>query len=265
MTLTVNGVVIEAGAIENEAQHYLHAQDPADAARRSLASRMLFLQRARELGFTCAADTTLRNIDKGDALTRDAEDELIAQLLDVEVVTPAPTEAECQRHYDAHPEQFESGELVEARHILFAVTPGTRVAPLRSRAEAMLAEVRAAPGLFAARAREFSNCPSGQQGGNLGQFSRGQMVPEFDRAVFGSNATGVLPTLLQTRFGFHIVLVERRLPGRRLDFESVRQSIAAYLDSRVQAQALMQYVRVLAGKADIEGVDLDAATSPLLQ
>ena len=61
------------------------------------------------------------------------------------------------------------------------------------------------------------------------------------------------------------MLVERRLPGRALEFEAVCESISAYLVSRVEAQALMQYVRVLAGQADIDGVDLDAADSPLMQ
>lgn len=91
------------------------------------------------------------------------------------------------------------------------------------------------------------------------------MVPEFDKALFGTPATGVLPRLVQSRYGFHIVLIERRLPGRLLDFKLVHPQIAELLASRVQAQALMHYVRVLAGKADIDGVDLDAAVSPLLQ
>jgi peptidyl-prolyl cis-trans isomerase C len=230
------------------------------AARRSLAVRELLLQRARELELTGNGD-----IEKHNTAKRDAEDALIAQVLDAEVSTPIPTEAECRRHFDAHPEQFTSGELLEARHILFAVLPGTPVALLRARAEAMLVELKADPTLFAARAREFSNCPSGAHDGNLGQFDRGQMVPEFDKAMFGTSATGVLPQLVQTRYGFHIALIERRLPGRHLEFETVRQGIAAYLASRVQAQALMQYVRVLAGQAVIEGVNLDAAVSPLLQ
>ena len=75
----------------------------------------------------------------------------------------------------------------------------------------------------------------------------------------------MLPHLVRSRYGFHIVLVERRLPGRALQFEAARESISAYLVSRVEAQALMQYVRVLAGQADIDGVDLDAADSPLMR
>lgn len=253
MTLTVNGVTLPVEAIEREAQCYAGAPDPEAAARRSLAVRVMLLQRARELG--------LADEHPGP----DAEDAIIGRVLDAEVHTPTPGEAECRRYFDMHSDQFTSGELVEARHILFAVTPGTPVAALRARAKAMATELMADPAQFAARAAEFSNCPSGAQGGDLGQFRRGRMVPEFDKEVFGTTATGMLPGLVQTRYGFHIVLVERRVPGRRLDFDLAREGIAAYLSSRVQERALMQYIRVLAGRADIEGVDLDAAASPLLQ
>jgi peptidyl-prolyl cis-trans isomerase C len=75
----------------------------------------------------------------------------------------------------------------------------------------------------------------------------------------------VLSGLVQTRYGFHIVLVERRVPGRRLDFELVRERIAAHLTTRVQERALRQYLRVLAAQAEIEGADLEAAASPLVQ
>jgi peptidyl-prolyl cis-trans isomerase C len=167
--------------------------------------------------------------------------------------------------YDARPERWTTGELVEARHILFAVTAGTPVAPLRARAEAMLAALLADPAAFAGEARAWSNCPSGETGGNLGQFGRGQMVPEFDRAVFGTTATGVLPELVHSRYGFHIVAIDRRIPGRALPFDAVRDRIAASLTARVQERALRQYVQVLAGRAELAGVDLDAAATPLVQ
>ena len=164
MTLTVNGVTLPSEAIEREAQRYAEAPDPEAAARRSLAVRALLLQRARELG--------LADEHPGP----DAEDAIIGRVLDAEVRTPTPGEMECRRYFDMHSDPFTSGKLVEARHILFAVTPGTPVAALRA-----------------------------------------------------------------------------------------REGIAAYLSSRVQERALMQYIRVLAGRANIEGVDLDAAASPLLQ
>ena len=189
----------------------------------TLAIRELLLQRAGELGLTgaplgrpCAVmPDDARRAAPSDA-DREAEDRLIEQVLEIDVKTPAPTSDECRRYYDMHAEQFTVGERVEARHILFAILPGTPVLALRDHAERTLAALKSAPEAFAARAAEMSNCPSGQLGGNLGQFGPGEMVPEFDKAVFGSSVVGVLPTLVATRHGFHIVAIERRIEGRRL-------------------------------------------------
>ena len=249
MTINVNGVVVGDARVASAAAELAGEADPLAAARRTLAVRELLLQRAGELGLLegGAARTAV------DFASRDDEDRVIAQLLEREVATPEPTEDECRRFFAAHPDRFRSGDLVEVRHILFAVTPGTPVAPLRARAEEVLVGLRTDPAPFAERAAALSNCPSGQQGGNLGQFGRGEMVAEFDAAVFDGEATGILPRLVATRFGFHIVDVVHRLPGRRLPFEAVEASVASYLARRVEADALRQYVAVLAGRATIEG------------
>ena len=197
--------------------------------------------------------------------SRADEDAIVARVLDAEVVTPTPDEAECRRVYDAHPERYASGELVEASHILFAVTPGVPVAALRTEAEKVLAELVRAPERLPERAKDLSNCPSGQQGGNLGQFGRGQMVPEFDAAIFGNDRTGVLPQLVATRYGFHVIRVDHRVAGRTLPFDAVKERIARELSTHVEARALRQYVEVLAGRAEIHGADLAAASSPLVQ
>jgi peptidyl-prolyl cis-trans isomerase C len=261
MELSVNGVTIPAAAIEREAAGLDGGAGAEAAARRMLAIRELLLQRAGELGMLEDAAPRTRVA----FASREAEEEIIGRVLAAEVTTPEPDEAECRRVFDAQPERWTTGDLVEASHILFAVTPGTPVAPLRARAETMLAALLVDPAAFAGEARAWSNCPSGETGGSLGQFGRGQMVPEFDRAIFGTTATGVLPELVHTRYGFHIVAVERRIAGRALPFEAVREQIAASLTARVQERALRQYVQVLAGRAELAGVELDAAATPLVQ
>jgi peptidyl-prolyl cis-trans isomerase C len=192
-------------------------------------------------------------------------DAAVERLLEREVATPEPTAEECLRHYQANPKQFVSGELVAARHILFQITPGASVNALRAKAELTLAELLQAPERFDALARECSNCPSAQHGGNLGQLQRGEMVPEFEQALFDGESTGIRAQLVRTRYGFHIVAVDRRAPGRTIPFEAVREAIAARLRAQVELRALEQYVRVLAGRADVRGVDLGAAPTPLVQ
>lgn len=174
------------------------------------------------------------------------DDAVIEQLLDREVPEAEPSDAECRRYYEQNPRRFTAGELVEASHILLAVTP--RVPPERLRAKA--AEVHAMasrdPARFGELAREYSNCPSAAQGGALGQLGRGDAVPEFEGAVLEGERLGVLPDLVTTRFGFHVVLVARRIPGKRLPYEAAKDEVAAFLRRRGTERALGEYVRGLA-------------------
>ena len=248
MDVSVNGNPIPAELIERAAAQFAGSADPAGAAARMLVTRALILDRARALGIATAD-----------------EDAAVEAALEREVQVPVATEEECRRHYEAHPEAFVAGELVFARHILFAVTPGAPLEDIRHQAERTLMELAANPERFEDLAAKLSNCPSGAQGGNLGQLARGQSVPEFEHAVFGSEATGVLPQLVRTRYGFHIVAVERREPGRTVPFERVHEAIAQRLEARVRERALAQYVQVLAGSARIAGCDLAGAGSPLVQ
>jgi len=218
------------------------------------AARELLRQRAVAAGILDAASTN-------DAIIEQAIEELLAR----EVVTPSPTDEECQRYYDAHPREFESGDLVHARHILFQVTPSVGVPEIRARAERMLNDLLQEPDRFPALAAETSNCPSGQHGGNLGQIGRGDTVPEFEKAIFRFGPTGLLRELVRTRHGFHIVAVDQRIPGKRLPFDVVKDGIAGSLRAMVEAKALKQYISVLAGKADIQGADLNGTEIPLVQ
>jgi peptidyl-prolyl cis-trans isomerase C len=189
----------------------------------------------------------------------------IETLLDREVLTPEPTDEECSRFYATHLDQFTSGDLVYARHILFAVTPGAPLQAIRVKAEETLLTLQRQPERFEALAREYSNCPSGANGGNLGQLTRGEIIPELAAAVFDSRRTGLLPSLARTRYGFHIVLIDQRVSGQAVPFEAVRERIADELRQLVQERALHQYVQVLAGRAGVEIPGLDSARTPLVQ
>lgn len=217
------------------------------------AVRELLRQRGIALGLF-GADARGKALDDG-----------IEALLDREIATPEPSEDECRRFYEQHQADFTAGELVFARHILFAVTPGVPVGALRSKAEQTLLELHQHPERFAERARELSNCPSGQHEGSLGQLSRGECAPEFEKAIFDSAETGVLGPLVTTRYGFHVVAIDRRVAGRLVPFEAVHAKIAVRLVADVCQKALQQYVSVLAGSADTKGVDLGATASPLVQ
>ncbi|MGO4558117.1 peptidylprolyl isomerase [Mesorhizobium sp. 2RAF21] len=239
MILSVNGIAV---AVE------------ADHSAEFAAAHELLRQRAVAVGLLGPATEDGKAVEAA-----------IEALIEKEVATPKPTEAECRRYYEQNPAEFESGDLVHARHILFQVTPQVNVPQVRARAEQALNELLAAPDRFAALAADLSNCPSREQGGNLGQVGRGDMVPEFEKALFKFGASGILRDLVRTRYGFHIVAVDQRIPGRKLPFDAVQERIAARLRSRVEERALRQYVSVLAGQAEIEGIHLEASASPLVQ
>jgi len=174
------------------------------------------------------------------------EDDVIERLLEAELPEAEPTDEDCRRWYEQNPRRFTAGALVEASHILFAITP--RVPPERLRAKAAEVHAKASrdPAAFARLAGEYSNCPSAAQGGALGQLGRGDSVTEFEKAVLDSERLGVLPDLVATRFGFHVVLVARRIPGRVLPFGEAREQVKAYLSQRATERALGEYVRSLA-------------------
>ena len=203
-----------------------------------------------------------------DGATSAAATAAIEQLLEQALSVPEPSEEACRRYHAAHPTLGGRGERVRLRHVLFAVTPGVDVKLLRQRAEALLVQLRCADdggASFAAAAREWSNCPSGEQGGALGWLERGDCAPEFAREVFGAAEIGVLARLVHSRFGLHVVEVLARDGGQQLAFEAVRPAVEQTLRQQAWVNALRQYLQLLAGAAVVEGVALDAAESPLVQ
>jgi peptidyl-prolyl cis-trans isomerase C len=188
-------------------------------------------------------------------------------LIEREVVTPEPGEAECRRFYDHNTRRFRSRDLYEAAHILIAASPDDKAARTRARATATAIETALASdvSLFADFARGQSDCKeSGESGGHLGQFARGETTPELEAAL-DVMAPGDI-ALVESRYGLHVVRLDHRATGATLPFEAVRQRIADYLKASVTHRALAQYVAILAGRAEITGITLAAATpSPLVQ
>jgi peptidyl-prolyl cis-trans isomerase C len=193
----------------------------------------------------------------------------IEMLLERELARPQADDATCLRYYTTNPTRFAFGERARLRHVLFAVTPGVDLDALRGRAEACLLDLRARTHAEADRfvqaAAQLSNCPSGRDGGALGWLTAAECAPEFAREVFGHPEIGVLPRLVRSRFGFHVVEVLERSAGNTPAFEDVRDAVRQALDRQAFANALRQYLQMLAGRASLVGVELDAAGTPLVQ
>jgi len=231
---------------------------------RQRACTELLRQAAQAAGLLSASDAP-----SADGVISEAAAGAIEALLENDLNVPEPSDEACRRHHAAHEPSYSTGERVRARHILFAVTPGVDVAALRKRVEPIFLDVRCHDGgaseHFADAARKWSNCPSGAQGGDLGWLASADCAPEFARELFGHAEVGVLPRLVHSRFGLHIVEVLEREPGAAQPFDAVRGTVAMALRQQSYVTALRQYLRLLAGRASVEGVELEAAGTPLVQ
>jgi peptidyl-prolyl cis-trans isomerase C len=252
--ISVNGVAIAREDISREAQNH-RAATPAAAwleAAQALVIRQLLLQEARRLDLRAEPETD----DQG---RRETDDEaLIRGLVEQEVKTPRPDEPACRRYYEQNRLKFRSSDLYEAAHILIAVNPDDPQQVEEKRRSAMeLSEVLGRdPASFADAARVYSACPSREQGGNLGQISRGQTVPEFESALARLTPGIIAPEPIQTRYGFHVVRLDRKIEGEDLAFQTVAGRIAAYLLENCRRRAVAQYIGILAGQARIDGFSL---------
>ncbi|KGF83245.1 peptidylprolyl isomerase [Massilia sp. JS1662] len=248
MGISVNGVEIDDRQIEQELPHHKGAANPLKQSVHEVVLRTVLLQEADRLG-----------------IAGDDDDARIEALLTQEVSVPQADDAACLTYYRNHPDKFTRGEMVEARHILFQVTPTVPLDLVRETAEDILAALRAAPERFGELAAQYSNCPSGAVGGSLGQLSRGDCVPEFDDVLFrlGENEFAARP--IETRFGLHIVQVLRRIDGSLLPFETVKSQIGAWLATAALQRGIHQYLQILVGRARIEGITLEGSATPLVQ
>jgi peptidyl-prolyl cis-trans isomerase C len=174
-------------------------------------------------------------------------DLLVNRLLETEVnarlsVKPGDISA----FYEKNPDRFKQSESVHASHILIIVPPGSDAgtkAAAKARAEEALKAARGGKD-FAALARQYSQDGSAQRGGDLGFVVRGQTAPAFENAAFALQV-GQISDVVETPFGFHIIKVTERRPGRAVPFPEAAAQIQQYLEQQ-QRQAL--------GKAFVDGL-----------
>ncbi|WP_337875197.1 peptidylprolyl isomerase [Elioraea sp.] len=258
MAVRVNDTVIGAHEIAVEMQH--HPAPSVEAAwqeaARALVVRRLLLDEARARGIGAEAE--------GDLLPEEA---MIEALLEDAITVPEADEETLRRWYEANRSRFRTREIWEASHILIPADPWdaeARVAA-EARAQELLVQVLADRALFAPLAEAHSACPSGKDGGRLGQVTRGSLVPEVETFLAALAPGQICPVVVKSRYGMHILWLHERAEPRELPFEAVRDTVARYLRDASWRRAVHQFIAVLAGRARIEGIELDAAATPLVQ
>ena len=255
--IRVNGVLIEPEAMALELQYHPAAEqsEAMFLAAQALVIRELLQQRCSELSVQVEA-----------GIGESQEEAAIRSLIELEVPVPEADESVCEHFYASNLPRFVSAPLLAARHILLECAPDDIEARIskREQADALLLQLQADPQRFTELALAHSACPSKEQGGALGQLSKGQTVPEFERQLF-RQPQGLVSQPLESRYGFHVVYVDQRIEGLQLPYEAVAQDIRRELYQRVWQKSVAQYLQTLVGAADIQGIQLAGADSPLLQ
>lgn len=245
----VGETAISEAEIAREMQHH-RADDPHQArndAARALVVRELVRLEVARLGLS---DTV--QPEPGESL----EEAQIRVLLDREAPVPAIDLQACRQYYAQNHARLRRPDRVRVRHILLAAPPADAVARGKAceQGEALIRELREHPERFTEYAQRYSDCPSKDDGGELGWIERGDTTPEFERQLFMLRA-GLAGMTVESRWGHHVVHVDAIERGEPLEFSEAQPKIAAYLETQARQNAIHQYLQILAERYGVRGLD----------
>ncbi|WP_143315995.1 peptidylprolyl isomerase [Clostridium sp. HBUAS56017] len=152
------------------------------------------------------------------------------------------TDEEVQNYYNENKEKFMDQPTAIAKHILVAT---------EDEAASIKAEIEEGKITFEDAAKKYSTCPSKEQGGDLGSFGRGMMVPEFEDAAFGAEI-GKVTDVVKTQFGYHLILVEQKNEPKEKSFEEVKETVTGQLIQEAQQRKYLDVVKELETKYGVE-------------
>ncbi len=162
-------------------------------------------------------------------------------------------ESEVKAYYEGNPQYFQKPEQVRASHILIKVAPDAKEED-KAAAMARIKDVQKKlkeGAKFDALAKEYSECPSKDKGGDLGYFGRGQMVKPFEEIAF-STKPGEVTDIVETQFGYHLIEVVDVQPATVVPFSEVQERIAKFLEQQKIQEEMFKYIEELKKSAKIE-------------
>lgn len=217
-------------AMPKEQQMFASTPQFRDQILEQLIGARLFAKYAEEL--------KLDETEEFQKILNNAKKEILASMAIGEVVKEVTvTEEELKEFYEANKARFKKDGTVSAKHILVKD---------EAKCQKILEEI-AAGKAFEVAAQEYSTCPSGQKGGDLGEFGRGQMVREFEEAAFTAEIGQVVGPVA-TQFGYHLIKVEAKNEAVVAAFEEVKEQIRRNLLGQKQNQAYSAKVAELKAK-----------------
>lgn len=179
------------------------------------------------------------------------EDMAVKKFLKTEVSDKIEvSKEELVNEFTAHKAQYGEPEQVRARHILISVKPGTTEAAAKEKIKEVQASITSGKESFEDAAKRISDCPSKEQGGDLGFFVKEQMVPEFSETAF-STAVGKVSEPVQTQFGFHLIKVEEKKSAQPPELERVKDKVEARVKQGKEETLVQQLLQKLRAEAEI--------------
>ena len=230
----VNGTPITEQELENElrmlGQRAAEFNNPQGRAMmlEQIINRKLFLLDAIKSGYEF-------NSQFKEELQKLKEDLLANFAITKAVENVKVTDEDIKKFYEDNKDKMLNPEMVNASHILV---------DSEEKANELLEEIKAEKITFEEAAKANSTCPSSQNGGNLGQFGKGQMVPEFDTAVFAMEI-GEISGPVKTQFGYHLIKLNSKTEASEIPFEDVKESIAIQLTTEKQQAAFQSKINQL--------------------
>lgn len=232
---TVNGNPITAAEVDEyiarlgqRGAMYNTPQGRAAILNQLVATKLLLLDAQRNL---LEAEPAFR-----DQLKKMKDNLLAGYATQKLLASVTVTDAEAEAYYAEHPERFSTGETVNASHILV---------DSEELAKEIAQKIASNEITFEDAAKTYSSCPSKENGGNLGDFGRGQMVPEFDGAVFAMEVGEITQTPVKTQFGYHLIRLNAKNAPETLDYADIKDQVKETLLGEKQEKAYQSKINQL--------------------
>ena len=210
----------------------------SEEAKKNLLEQLISFELFNKFGKELGLDKTE---EYKEAVANITKEVLTSMAMNKALADVTVTDEEAKKYYDENTGAFSVPPTVSARHIL-----------VETEEEANNIKNEINNGLsFADAAMKYSKCPSKEQGGNLGEFSKGMMVPEFEKASFEAEV-GTISEPVKTQFGYHLIIVDSKNEGSVKSFEEVKDSIVNELIKKNQHKKYDDLLQQLEGKYGVD-------------
>lgn len=229
----------DLNAVINRYPEDRRAMFQSEGGKKQLLEQLISFELMNKFGKEIALDQTEEYKMQMEAIAKEV---LTSMAINKVLADITITDEEAKKYYDENKEAFSEPATVSAKHILVAT---------EEEAAKIKAEIADGTITFEEAAKKYSTCPSKEQGGSLGAFSKGMMVPEFEKAAFESEI-GVVTEPVKTQFGYHLVLVEGKNEASTKSFDEVKDSVINQLLQERQHKKYGEMLSELENKYGVE-------------